>query len=311
LATATEKLLSHRKKRKGVLVPLLEDLFTRPVGIENIHDAAWIHTLMRKTLKREEERSLNRVYGPSSLASCLRQVHLAKNHEELGIKRRVATKIEPNYYFNTGNWLHLKWQFALYKLNQKLPDEIFKLVGVEYRVESKHKDHAGTLDAIVVIRGEYYIVDVKGVNVRAFNNAVNGEVPLQYKIQISDYAMLMNVDKRYRFPKIERGIILYENKGGPTGGNPLALHEVLVDPNDHLPEIKFRLERLRQHEKEGTIPEPECQSIRETQFLQCPFRAFCKTEILQASSGNSNSAKHSVAVPERRRANRSRRSNKS
>lgn len=306
MATATEKLLSHRKKRKGVLVPLLEDLFTRPVEIENMYDAAWVHSLMRKTLKREEERSLNRVYGPSNLASCLRQVHLAKNHEELGIKRQTPTSIQPNFYFNTGNWLHLKWQFALYKLDKKLPDEIFKLVGVEYRVESKHKDHGGTLDAMVVISGEYYIVDVKGVNVRAFNNAVNGDVPLQYKIQISDYAMLMNVDKRYRFPKIKHGIILYENKGGPTGGNPLALHEVLVDPNEHLPEIKFRLERLRKHDKEGTIPEPECQSIRETQFLSCPFRKFCKEEVRQKAD-NSDTTKYSLAVPERRRATRSRR----
>jgi hypothetical protein len=306
MPTATEKLLSHRKKRSGILVPLLEDLFTKWVGVENIYDAAWVHKILNKTLKREEERSMDRVYGPSSLASCLRQVHLAKNHEQLGIKRQMATKIEPNFYFTTGNFLHLKWQFALYKLDQKLPDDVFKLVGTEYRVTSKHKDHAGTLDALVVIDGEYFVVDIKGVNTRSFMNAVNGTVPLDYKIQISDYAMLMNVDKTYRFPKIKRGIILYENKGGPSGGHPLALHEVVVNAEDHLPEIKFRLERLREHDKEGTIPEPECKSIRETQFLGCPFRAFCKAEVRQIAN-DSDSNERGIAVPERRRANRSRR----
>ena len=306
MPTATEKILSHRNKRKGVLVPLLEDLFTRPVEIQNMMDAAWLHTLMRKQLDREQARMEDKVFSPSSLANCLRQVHLAKNYDKLGIKKQIPMRVEPNFYFLTGNWLHLKWQFALYKLDQRMPDEIFKLIGVEYRVHSKHKDHAGTLDALCVIKGEYYIVDFKGVNVRTFNSAVNGDVSLQHKIQISDYAMLMNVDKRYRFPKIERGIILYENKGGPTTGNPIALHEVVVDPADHLPEIKFRLESLRKHEKGNTIPPPECQSIRETQFLGCPFRKFCKAEVQKIANG-SDPAKRSVAVPERRRTNRSRR----
>jgi hypothetical protein len=306
MATATEKMLSHRKKRSGILVPLLEDLFTKPVDIENVNDVAWIQRLAMKTLDREAERKLDSVYGPSSLSSCLRQVYLAKNHKAMGLRRQVSTKIEPNYYFNTGNWLHLKWQFALHKLDQKLPDDVFKLVGTEYRVTSKRKDHAGTLDALVVIYGEHIVVDVKGVNVRTFNNAVNGEASLQYKIQISDYAMLFNVDKKYRFPKVERGIILYENKGGPTNGNPLALHEVVVNASDHIPEIKFRLGKLRQHEKEGTIPKPECKSIRETQFTGCPFRAFCKDEVRQAAS-DSDTDKRSIAVPEKRRSSRARR----
>lgn len=306
MATATEKLLSHRNKRSGLLVPLLEDLLTRPVEIDNLYDAAWLHTLMRKQHEREQDRMLDKVFSPSSLASCMRQVHLAKNYDKLGVKRQIPMKMEPNFYFLTGNWLHLKWQFALYKLDQKLPDEDFKLVGTEYRVQSKHKDHAGTLDALVVIKGKYYVVDIKGVNVRTFKQAVSGDVSLQYKIQISDYAMLMNVDKKYRFPKIEAGIILYENKGGPGNGFPIALHEVLVDPAEHLPEIKFRLESLRKHEKDWIIPAPECTSIGQTQFQSCPFRKFCKAEVQEISDG-SDPTERSVAVPERRRANRSRR----
>jgi PD-(D/E)XK nuclease superfamily len=302
--TATEKLLSHRNKRSGVLVPLLEDLFTRPVEIENLKDAAWLHRLMQEQLHREEIRSLDKVFSPSSLANCLRQVHLAKNYDKLGIKRQIPVRVEPNFYFLTGNWLHMKWQYALYKLNQRISDEIFKLVGVEYRVASKHKDHAGTIDAIVAVHDKYYIVDIKGVNVRTFNDAVNGNASLQYKIQISDYAMLANVDRTLKLPKIEAGILLYENKGGPSNGHPIALHEVLVDPIEHLPEIKYRLESLRKHEKAHTIPAPECTSIRETQFLSCPFRNYCKEEVRQKSN-SSDSAKRSIAVPKRRRTNRS------
>ena len=287
-------------------MPLLEDLFTKPVEIQHLQDLAWLQTLMRKQLDREEVRTRDKVFSPSSLASCLRQVYLSKNYSKAGVKKQIPVRVEPHFYFLTGNWLHLKWQFALYKLNQKHPDEIFKLVGTEYRVASKHGDHAGTLDALCVIHGEYYVVDIKGVNVRTFKQAVSGDVSLQYKIQISDYAMLMNVDKTYKFPKIERGIILYENKGGPSNGYPIALHEVLVDPADYLPEIQLRLESLRDHEKRNTIPAPECTSIGQAQFQACPFRKFCKAEVQKIANGGDPSERR-VAVPERRRANRSRR----
>src|SRR5215831_4845937 len=104
-ATQTEIRLSQRRKRKGVLVPLLEDLLQKPLEIEDTRDANFIHSLVIKQIERERRRSLNGMYGPSSLASCLRQVYLAKNFKRLGIKKLAHLRIEPHFYFLTGDWL--------------------------------------------------------------------------------------------------------------------------------------------------------------------------------------------------------------
>jgi hypothetical protein len=309
MPTQIEKLLSHKKKRSGILVPLLEDFLMKPLNIESEDDAGFVRHLLSKQIEREKSRSLNNFYSPSALSSCLRQVYFARNHKELGIKRKAVTRMDMNYYFLTGNWLHLKWQFALFKLNKALPWDVFSLWGLEVPVVSKHGDHGGTADAICAIYEKLYVIDFKGVNVRTFGQAVLGNVQMSYKVQISDYVMLANVDRNIKAPKIESGLIVFENKGGPDSKHPIALHEVEVPVKDYLPEIKFRLGRLREHEKEETTPPPECSSIGETQFLGCPFRDECRSEVKKIQSANSSdSKKHRVAVPTKRRANRSKRS---
>jgi len=304
MPTQTEKLLSHKKKRTGIIVPLLEDLLMKPLEVENKDDAGVINGLLLKQMEREKEREARKFYSPSSLASCLRQVYLSRHYKELEVKKKRVTKPDMNYYFATGNFLHLKWQFALYKLNKAVSHDVFQLWGLEVPVESKHGDHGGTIDALAYINKRLYALDFKGVNVRTFAKAVDGEVEMKYKVQISDYGMLVNSSRSMKGIKIESGLIVYENKGGPDAQHPIALHEVAVPVKDYLPEIKFRLERLRAHEKGNTIPEPECTSIRETQFQGCPFREYCKAEVKAASNG-SDPSEYKLAVPKKRRANRS------
>ena len=274
----------------------------RPVRIEGEGDAEFVRMLVLKQIDREKKRSLNKVYSPSSLANCLRQVYLAKHYEELGIKRMMPTKIEPNFYFLNGEWLHMKWQYALWKMNKMLPDEEFFLWGVEIPVSSKRGDHAGTLDALFSIDGTYYIADFKGVNVRAYQSAVAGDVPHSYELQISDYGMLANVDKTLKIPKIEKALIVFENKGGPLPSSPIALHEHEVNIADHLPEIKFRIGELRQNEEENSIPNIECQSTKSIQFSDCPFRKYCKVEVADYESRNPE--ERSVKISTRSRTSR-------
>lgn len=293
-------------KRTGKLVPLLEDLMTRPLRVETTGDIEFIRLLLTRQRVREETRGLQGFYSPSALASCLRQVYLAKHSKELGIKRKVPVRIEPNFYFLTGEWLHLKWQFALHKLNKALPDEQFYLWGSEIQVVSKHKDHGGTIDAICAINGEYTIVDFKGVNVRTFSKAESGDYPIGYGIQLADYLMLVNVDKTVKIPKLEKGLLVFENKGGPKPRNPLALVEIEIELSQYLPEIKHRLGKLRQSEEENTIPKPECTSTKSIQFQDCPFRGFCKKEVLRIESRHA--AERKVEISTRRRTNRTRRS---
>lgn len=303
--TQTEILLSHKRKRKGILVPLLEDLMQNHLEIETSRDAEFIRSLAIKQIERERRRKLNGMYGPSSLASCLRQVYLSRNYKRLRIKRLKQLRVEPNFYFLTGDWLHMKWQYACFKLNDMLTDDEFFLWGTEVPVTSKRKDHGGTIDVLARIDGEYCIVDFKGWNVRSFRQAVDGNVPLSTKIQISDYVMLANVDRTLSIPKIQRGLLVIENKGGPDKDHPIALTEIEIDAKEYLPEIKARMEMLRQHEEKDSIPEPECQSTKTIQFQGCPFHKFCREEVKAIES--SNTERREPEILKARRSTRSRR----
>jgi len=305
MASNLEKQLSHRAKRTGKVVPLLEDLMTKPLDIESNADVEFIRMLVARQKQREEMRSLKGHYSPSALASCLRQVYFSRHWKELGLKRKVTTQVQPNFYFLTGNWLHLKWQWACWKLDRAVDDDVFQLWGVEIPVTSKHKDHGGTLDVLAAVNGEYTVLDFKGVHVRAFSDVLVGKFNHAWGVQLADYIMLANTDKTLKIPRIEKGILIFENKGGPTPKNPIALHEVEINLKDYLPEIRYRLKELRSHEESKTIPEAECQTTKGVQFQSCPFRAFCRAEVKDTEIRNAQGRK--TEIPARARVNRSRR----
>jgi hypothetical protein len=280
--TAVENLLSQRATRKGVLVPLLEDLFQRPVEVETDEDVEFLHDLLKKMVVRQNARGTKPVFSPSQLASCLRYVYLLKHHKDHGIEKSKSVRVEPHFYFFNGNFLHLKWQFALYKLEQAIDDpSVFKLIGVEVPILSKRKDHGGTVDAVVAIYGEIYIIDFKGLNVRTFGEITRGYVPQDYAVQIADYGMLFNSQVKKKIGKITKGLLVVENKGGPEQKRPLALFETEIEIATYLPEVRTRLEVLRENGEKEEIPIPECTSPYTVQFTGCPFRKFCKKEVTE------------------------------
>lgn len=298
------KLIKHKQSRKGILVPLLEDLFQKPVEIESEQDVEWITALLRTMVERQQRRTSAPVFSPSQLSECLRYVYLLKHHKALEITRAGNVRVEPNFYFFNGNFLHIKWQFALYKLDQKLPDEVFKLIGVEVPIISKRGDHGGTVDALVLIYGVLYIVDFKGLNVRAFGEITRGTIPPSYAVQLADYGMLFNSQKKNN-GKISHGLLVSENKGGPTPKSLIALQETSIEIATHLPEVRERLEVLRKHGEENSIPPPECISTTTLQFQACPFRKFCREEVKeiarQRNADSGYAAELKVARPQRRR----------
>ncbi len=310
--TKLEKEISHKRKRKGQLVPLLEDLFTKPVEIESDEDVEWIEQLLRRMVERQQDRTHRPLYSPSQLSSCLRYVYLLKHHRELGLKRVGSRSASAHYYFFTGNFLHLKWQFALWKLEQAVNDSsIFRLHGVEVPIISKRKDHGGTVDALASIYGIPSIVDFKGLNVRSFTEITRGFVPVNYSMQLSDYGMLFNAASKNGDPKISTALLVSENKGGATVKYPLALQETEIQIETHLPEVKSRLKELRRYAEEKEIPPPECESTGIVQFKGCPFRKFCKSEVKEIEreakrAAREDAAGFTVAVPKRSRNNRSR-----
>jgi hypothetical protein len=311
--TQTEKRIRQKRQSKGVLVPLLEDLFSRQLEIEE-SDVEFLTMLLDRMVVRGDKRKNQPLYSPSQLSSCLRYVYLLKHHQNLGISKRPSTRPEANYYFFTGNWVHLKWQFALYKLDKKLSDDVFKLIGCEIPIVSKWGDHGGTVDAIVMIYGKLYIVDFKGLNVRTFTEITRGYVPLDYSMQIADYGMLFN-SQRVPGAVIENGLLIAESKGGPDASHPIALHETEIVIKTRIPEVRGRLKELRNYESQGEIPEPECTSTQTLQFNGCPFAGHCRQEVKviqrrRRDAEGKDAEGYRVAIPGRNGNRRSRRNSK-
>lgn len=287
-------------------MPLLEDLLREPVRVETEADRRFIQKLLKSGEEREARRQGKPVFSPSSMAACLRQVYLTRHARQLGISKLRSTKVEPNFYFLTGEWLHLKWQFACWKLEKKINNpDIFKLLACEYPILSKHGDHGGTVDVLAAINRELTIVDFKGLNVRDFAKIARGEAS-GYEIQLTDYMMLFNSQKAHHANnnRIERALLVVENKGGPTPGCPIALHESIINLKDYKGVVRHRLGVLREHEAEEKIPEPECQSTSTFQFQGCPFHGYCREEVKaiqkkrKLQAGNS---KYEVARPTARK----------
>lgn len=315
MRTKLEKEIRHKRKKPSgkKLVPLLEELFKEPVEIESEEDIEWIEQLLRRMVQRGNDREFRPLYSPSQLAECLRYVYLLKHRKELGLVRVGSNSPSAHYYFFTGNFLHLKWQFALYKLEKQINDpSIFQLHGVEVPIISKRKDHGGTVDALCSVYETPSIVDFKGLNVRAFSEITRGFIPVTYTLQLSDYGMLFNAASRNGDPKISTALLVSENKGGADAKHPLALHEAEIQIETHLPEVRSRLKELRRYAEEEEIPPPECVSMQSVQFKGCPFRKFCKEEVKEIEReakrlARKDAAGLSVAVPSGRRRNRSRR----
>jgi hypothetical protein len=313
VTTRTEKNIGHRRKRNGILVPLLEDLLRYPVRIETDRDAAFIQQLLRKGQQREQRRSETPVFSPSSMSACLRQVYLTRHHHELEIPKLKSTRIEPNFYYLTGEWLHLKWQYACWKLQERINDpKIFRLIACEYPILSKRGDHGGTVDVFCLIYDEPLIVDFKGLNVRDFGRVVREEAS-GYEIQLTDYMMLFNSQPQnhYNGNRIERSLLLVENKGGPDNRHPIALHETVIELADYKKLVQHRLGVLREYEAKEEIPPPECTSVSTFQFQGCPFRKYCKAEVKKIQDRNKRAkgseGAYKVARPEARKAGRKRR----
>ena len=304
MPTNTEKRIASRRKVKqeGILVPLINDLLKDQVGVDFPSDVEFLAALSMKQVHREQQRKEawengETVISPSGLASCLRRSYLSKNHMHHELDRVKLEAIEPHYYFLTGDFIHLKWQYVFYRLNLKHPRDI-ALLDCEMPVMSKHKDHGGTIDTLMFIGAEPFIVDIKGLNVRNFNAVARGEPPHSYRVQVTDYMMLFNSmltrgiwkpdeqTMKYlehhglsEFPQVKRGILLAENKGGPDTAHPAALAEHIIELKPNLPEVRARMEALRGYDAKKEIPPAECESTRLLEFTGCPFAGFCYPEV--------------------------------
>jgi hypothetical protein len=278
VATPTERRIIGKRRtlRSGaVLIPILEELLENPVEIEDDLDFQFMDMLIRA---RAVPRA-GGVYSPSMLGACVRKAYFSKKGE----KRLAVKSPQTHGYFLHGNFVHLKWQFALWKAHrlQKItlaavPEGKGTRLAVEVRVVED--DFGGTIDAIVIIDGSTYIVDFKGINLIDFQRTVKRGAPVAYRRQLVGYGVIA---EKVLSLDLAGCLLISECKAGPTGGrgNPIALHETFVPIEDHRGDVERRLRTLRWFDAKEELPPPECVSTIHMGFQECPFSGRCREEV--------------------------------
>jgi len=270
---------------KGVLVPLVEQFMTdSAVNIETPEDVKFLHDLATRMMMREGSRREEGLgyYSPSSLGErCLRKAYLGR-HATRNPHAPSPYSMAAHHYFLNGNFIHMKWQFVLYKMEKYIANsQIFRTHGHEISVASKRGDHRGTIDQIVFIYEEPYILDFKGLNIFSAKKVALGNIPVNYRIQVADYLVLWNSQRQLPF-RIEKGLLVVEDKGG----RDKFLHEAAITLASDGARARRRLAKLRAAEAANTMPPPLCKSLKDKTFTGCQFRTICWGEVEAAGKAN-------------------------
>jgi hypothetical protein len=291
MPTPTEKKIIQRRravKTGAILVPILERLLERECAPEDDEDFAFLDMLMRvRSTPREKG-----VFSPSMLGSCVRQAYFAKRN----VEKHVSHSAQTNGYFLTGNFVHFKWQFALWKAHRAGMLELVMVpaedldyrhwgffngerLGIEVRVIDG--EFGGTIDALIRVRKRIYVVDFKGINLIDFQRTVKKGAPIPYRRQIVGYSKIAS---KVLDLEIENALLVSECKAGPVSGtnSPLALHETLVPVAEFEADVKRRLKTLQWYDSRDELPEIECVSTRHMGFQECAFSRFCQDEVREA-----------------------------
>lgn len=278
--TLTEKRIREARRRKGILVPILEETFENMLEVEDEEDE-WFMIQLMKARSRPREKG---VFSPSMLGSCVRQAYFSKTGKE----KFAATSPTTNFYFLDGDFRHYKWQFATWKAHRA---GLLELLGCEVRVFHPNGDYAGTIDEIVRVPlygQEIFPVDFKGMHVTKFQQFEAWGTDENHKVQLVGYGDIINKScafesfmGEYLGVEVARCLLIGENKGGPSqrGSSAIALHEDCLEVRKHRVKVKRRLHVLRQYVKNEEIPPPACTSTRTKQFQECPFAPHCREEV--------------------------------
>ena len=285
MPTPTERRIIGKRRTSSsgaILIPILEKLLELPIEVETEEDFRFMEMLIRA---RAVPRA-GGVFSPSMLGACVRQAFFSKK----GVEKLAARSPQTNGYFLHGNFIHLKWQFALWKAQVSKMIAISPVPatreldfygdgtrpGVEVRVI--RDDFGGTIDAIVTLERRNYIVDFKGINLIDFQRTVKNGAPLAYRRQIVGYGMIA---REALSLKLDGCLLISECKAGPTGGrgNPIALHETFVPIDEYSGDVERRLRTLRWFDAKDERPPPECVSTIHMGFQECPYNRFCREEV--------------------------------
>lgn len=256
MAGPTLKSRIKRYRHGEILTPLLDEFFRKASVTDGIRFyPSTMAVLVRIFLAPQRDRTGS--FSASGLNGCMRaQVlnYLGEPSFNVPSERREAI------FFN-GHWLHLKWDGILLELGvvrhraEHKPD-------LELPVSIPEWNLRGTLDAICVLDGEDWIIDVKGVGPRYWTLLTTGDIPLAYLWQQQAYM---------RATGIPRAMLLVENKA--TG----EYREVHMPPPDSMVarQMEGRVKGLNAYLDRKELPPQLPNFPHDDQCRECPFIEMC------------------------------------
>jgi hypothetical protein len=297
MAEGINKKARKAKEPKGILVPMIHNFMEHnAVDISSEDDVKFLTNLQTKMMRREEERRTEGlgVFSPSSLGDpCVRKSYLTRH----AVRPEGAPSpydFRSHYFFMTGNFLHIKWQFALYKMEKAINNpEIFSVYDYERPVKSKRGDNMGTIDVVAFVHGEPLVIDFKGLNTWSATRVGYGKIPVGYKSQVGNYLVLWNAARAKPFA-IERGLLVVEDKSGAKD----ILQEAVITLEKNGRRVRSRLELLRDFEERGEMPPPLCKSLKDRNFTSCQFRNICHDEVEASGKAHTQRLREKLAVRE-------------
>lgn len=314
MPTKTENAILARRRAESsgdVLVPILERLLEHEVIPEDEQDFRFLDMLVRaRALPRRKG-----VFSPSMLSSCSRQVWFAKRD----VERHRAADAQMNGYFLHGNFIHFKWQFAMWKAHRAGMLELARVpIEHEWEIvdELRADNKIGRDDAVAWKASLNFWHDKTrpGVEVRVVDGDYGGTIDVlahitnqatSYNTHVIDFKGVrlddyMKTVKKGAKPEYRKQIVGYakiankvlglgitdcllvsECKAGPVSGvgSPIALHETRVNVADFEAEVDRRLRTLRWYDFKDQVPAAECVSTNHMSFQSCPFNRFCLSEV--------------------------------
>ncbi|MDP2950794.1 MAG: PD-(D/E)XK nuclease family protein [bacterium] len=153
--------------------------------------------------------------------------------------------------FEAGEWLHRYIYNVLYQSK----------IGVVTEVPMPPDDMiSGRTDAIVSIKGENYILDIKTINSFQFKLLQGGKPEHQFQVQLYMH-----------FLKIHKAILLYIDK------DKQDLREFVVDYDEKLAQVLLEgLEELKNQIEKDVVPGALIDYPKNSQCAYCQYKSVCK-----------------------------------
>jgi hypothetical protein len=188
-----DSLMRHMARvEQDPLTPLLDRYFLERDLSENRLDSYLVNMSHRP-------RPRGRL-SPSRICGCKRQAAFAF----VGMPARRVVDPDTQGIFDDGDWRHHRWQATFLDMEKVLGVKTFKVVSIEEGTFHEPLYIAGSMDAVVRINGELWVIDFKGINSWGFERVYREHEPHRaHVLQLISYM---------RARKIKRGILMYEHK---------------------------------------------------------------------------------------------------